>query len=111
MTVSTILKLNKRLGLITELTDRLRELSDSVGENLFEGVMGLTEQSEKIKGKLEDSKRREEWDALVEKYKKLLSSKKFGHRRLLKAFPNFESIRNSEALEKLKKHYKDMTNK
>lgn len=111
VTVTTILKLNKRLGLISDMTDRLRELSDSVGENLSGGVMELAERGEKIKEKFDDSKRKEEWDALLEKHKKLIASKKFGHKRLLKAFPNFASIRHSDALEGLKKYYREKTKK
>ena len=67
--------MNKRLGLISDMSDRLRELSDSVGENLSGGVMELAERGEKIKEKLDDSKRKEEWDALLEKYKNLLQER------------------------------------
>lgn len=153
VTVSTILKFNKRLKLMNEMAQKMHLLSDEIGENIYEGVTslkekseGLQEISEGIRGKLEDRKEdilelseaakcrladkkqitreaiaegfletkteieykkeaaRKEYAELSEKYRKLLSEKNFGFKRLLKAFPNMISRDENEILKKYKKY-------
>ena len=45
------------------------------------------------------------------KYKEIASTKTFGFKRLVKAFPNMRSIDHKEALERYKNHLKTMKRK
>lgn len=92
VTVSTILKFNKHLSLMCEVAEKMHKLSDELGEDIYEGVTTIKEKSE-------------EYEELREKYKKLLSEKKFGFKRLLKAFPDMTSRDQNEILQKYKKHF------
>lgn len=53
-TVSTILKLNKRLILLDEMAQKLHILSDEIGENIYEGVTTVKEKSEEIQDSTEE---------------------------------------------------------
>lgn len=46
VTVSTILKFNKRIKLMHEMAATLHKLSDEIGENIYENVTGAIEKSE-----------------------------------------------------------------
>lgn len=46
ITVSTILKFNKRLKIMDEMAASIRKLSDEIGENIYENVTGVIEKSE-----------------------------------------------------------------
>lgn len=48
ITVSTILKFNKRLKLMDEMAASIRKLSDEIGENIYENVSGVIEKSEEF---------------------------------------------------------------
>ena len=48
ITVSTILKFNKRLKLMDEMAASIRKLSDEIGENIYENVTGVIEKSEEF---------------------------------------------------------------
>lgn len=49
VTVSTILKFNKRLKLMDEMAKKMHELSDEIGENIYESVTTVKEKSEEFK--------------------------------------------------------------
>lgn len=48
ITVSTILKFNKRLKVMDEMAATIRKLSDEIGENIYENVSGVIEKSEEF---------------------------------------------------------------
>lgn len=48
ITVSTILKFNKRLKIMDELADKIHKLSDEIGENIYENVSEVMEKSEEF---------------------------------------------------------------
>ena len=48
VTVSTILKFNKRLKVMEEMADRIHKLSDEIGENIYENVTNAVEKSEEF---------------------------------------------------------------
>ena len=54
ITVSTILKFNKRLRLMNEIAARMKVISDEIGENIYEGVTKAKEKGEEFQEKLED---------------------------------------------------------
>lgn len=48
ITVSTILKFNKRLKAMDEMAAAIHKLSDEIGENIYENVTGVLEKSEEF---------------------------------------------------------------
>lgn len=48
ITVSTILKFNKRLKVMDEMAVAIHKLSDEIGENIYENVSGVIEKSEEL---------------------------------------------------------------
>lgn len=98
-TVMIILKLNAKLKAITEITEKLREASEDIGERLADGTISLAEKSEGLREKMEN--RREEWK---QEMSALLEKPYPGHRRLLKAFPRMKSTRHKESLEKIRSY-------
>ena len=120
-TVSTIVKLNRRLAQIDELAAKIKEAANEFGENLAERVLDAAERSADWKEDLDElafklSERRaeladereerlaqarlqlEEWRASMQE---LLDRESFGHRRLLAAFPRLRSIDHGSALDRL----------
>lgn len=48
LTVSTILKFNKRLKIMDEMAGKIHRLSDEIGVNIYENVTGVIEKSEEF---------------------------------------------------------------
>lgn len=48
LTVTTILKFNKRLKVMDEVAAKIHKLSDEIGENIYENVTGVVEKSEEF---------------------------------------------------------------
>ncbi len=93
VTVSTIVKFNRRLRLMNEIAGRLKLISNDIGENVYENVMEALE----IKEDLE-----KERSNLKKRYQELIEKKSPIERRLLKAFPGIKSRENDEVLQKIK---------
>lgn len=115
ITVSTILKFNKHLKLVDEAAFRLREISDEIGENIYEGVTAAIEKREELKESIElkaaeltESREElaEQRKRLQQEFEALLEHESFGVKRLMKAFPGMKSRNYPEALKKWK-HYKN----
>lgn len=51
ITVSTILKFNKRLRVMDDMASMIHKLSDEIGENIYENVTGVMEKSEEFQEK------------------------------------------------------------
>ena len=129
-TVSTIVKLNRRLAQIDELAAKVKEAASEFGENLADRVVeaaergaGWREDIEELSFKLalrraeladdlENWEQRreeqraqvrlqlEEWRASV---RALHEGEFFGRRRLLRAFPRLRSIDHRNSLERLRR--------
>ena len=127
-TVSTIVKLNRRLAQIDELAAKIKEATNEFGENLAERVLDAAERSADWKEDLDElafklSERRaeladereerlaqarlqlEEWRASMQE---LLDRESFGHRRLLAAFPRLRSIDHGSALDRLHRRLENL---
>lgn len=127
-TVSTIVKLNRRLEQIDELAAKIKEASNEFGENLAERVLDAAERGADWKEDLDElafklserraelADQREEWEQHREEQRaqvrrqleewrssmqELMDREPFGHRRLLTAFPRLRSIDHGSALERL----------
>ncbi|MDE6939191.1 MAG: hypothetical protein K2P28_13645 [Lachnospiraceae bacterium] len=70
-TVSGIMKLNKKLDVMEKIAAELKEISDSLGENIYENVMETMEFSEETKKQLDTtvSELREKLDSVSEEQK------------------------------------------
>lgn len=110
VTVSTIVKFNKRLKLMDEIAGRLKQISDGIGENVYEGVVGALEKKEEIQEKSADlldqfeDRRLKEKEELTKKYNELLNRRNRITTRLIKAFPDMKSMYNNEILDRLKEN-------
>ena len=128
ITVSTILKFNKRLKIMDEMAATIHRLSDEIGVGIYENVTGVLEKSEEFqenhaelidklaekkdsikdlpeaaKNMLEEKKRQHA--ELSEKYDRLFEEKSFGFKRLIQAFPDMTSKDNNEMLQSFKDHF------
>lgn len=132
-TVSTIVKLNRRLEQIDKLAAKIKEASNEFGEDLAEKVLNAAERGAGWKeamdelssrmalrrGELADGmeelgQRREEQQAQIRRQleewranlRELLEKDSFGLRRLLSAFPQLRSIDHKSTLERLRQRVK-----
>ena len=58
VTVATILKFNKRLKLMEDMAQKMHQLSDELGENIYEGVTNVIEKKENLLEMQETAKER-----------------------------------------------------
>lgn len=98
ITISTILKFNRHLKLLDELGVRLKNVSNDIGENIYEGVTTVLEKGDDFK---------EDFEQLQAKYKEALERRSIGERRLVKAFPTMRAKRYEESLNKLRKYLEE----
>ncbi len=127
VTSSTILKMNKRLEKMKEITADLHRISEELGESIYQEVVEVLERreswklkvqevSEEFKDKLQEAsgemkdriqgvsdEAMEKIADLKKKYREVGGKGTRGAKRLLKAFPKIESKRYREAMEDLKK--------
>ncbi len=112
VTVSTIIKFNRRLSLLNEIAGKLKAFSNELGENVYENVIEAMEKKEDFQeayGEFVEEvgerkqKMKKEQEELAAKYKELLEHKNIISRRLMKAFPNMLSREHNDILEKVKK--------
>ena len=124
ITVSTILKFNKRLKSMDEIAKRIHSISDEIGEKVYENVTTVDEKYKEHQLELKENlmefsseinykkvqlsedweKKKQEREELLAKYKELLEHKNLVTRRLLKAFPNMISRNQNEMLQKYKEY-------
>ena len=96
VTAVAITGLNRKLKHLEYITDRLKVGSDQLGEGLYAGAALLEE-------KLPEQDWQAETERLKEKYGKSLHANPL-HRRLLKAFPDLQSLHHNEQLELLRQN-------
>jgi len=114
-TVKSILKLKNRLEIIEEISLKIRETSEFIGENLATAAIDIVQKMDDLEERYEATKELFEDDIaeMINAQQKLLSdlhntkrelleAAHFGHKRLLKAFPGLKSIDHNDALDKLR---------
>ena len=128
VTVITINKLSKRIKLMDDIAEKIRAVSDEIGEHVFEGTSAVVKKGEEIYNSEEVQEIREKYaeeveefkqkqveikakyekerEELKEKYAEMVKESHLFQRRIIKAFPNIRSHRHSEQLEKLKAKFK-----
>lgn len=103
-TIVSIRKLSERLKRLTALAGEMHSLSDELGESIAEHTIAAKERYET--GREHAQERRavleRRLSELRERREALLNEKRFGHRRLLEAFPNMTSLHHHEALTHLR---------
>ena len=100
VTVVAIVGLNRKLKHLESITQKLKAGSDQLGENLYAGAALL---EEKIVEQDWKPERLAEIQQLKEKYNSILHANPL-HRRLLKAFPDLQSLQHNEQLEALRQN-------
>ena len=105
ITVSTILKFNKRLKLMDEMAASIRKLSDEIGENIYENVSGVIEKSEEFQ-----ENHAKLIDKLTESKEKLADATEAAKEKLADAR---ETTREklADALEEKKRQYAELSEK
>jgi len=116
VTISTILKLKKRLKLMSKLAKEIKTFSNNLGEKISEKVLDAKEKNEEIKDKLEE-KHKEYIEQISErrkivgrktqkyilaykkKYNELLSKKSVLQDRIIN---QLKWVNNKEIIEKIK---------
>lgn len=128
VTVITINKLSKRIKLMDDIAEKIRAVSDEIGEHVYEGTSAVVKKGEEIynseevqeirekyaeeveefKQKQEEIKAKyeKEREELKEKYAEMVKESHLFQRRIIKAFPNIRSHRHHEQLDKLKAKFK-----
>ena len=121
-TAKSILKLNKKLEIIDDISLRIREVSDNLGEDLAIKTISFMQKKEELEESLETKKEilqseiaeikevrqlalSHHKQALAELHKankEVLEAWAFGQKRLIKAFPGLISIDHKDALDNLK---------
>ena len=130
ITVQGILKFNKRLALMEDIAKELRNISDQIGENIYDSMMDSLEAQDRLKARAEVIRERvdevkqenaEEVKARMEsmrhradelrfKYEKMAKLPTFTSRRILRAFPKMmprEHIREFGQLRQILKKKRD----
>ena len=97
VTASGILKMNRRLEAMEKIAAELKELSDKVGENIYENVMEGMEFREEKKARIEE---------LKEKYEEMAENRTKVGERLVKAFPKMQVGQHKEIFEELRERIK-----
>lgn len=113
VTSSSILKFNKQLDAMEKIAGELKELSDKLGETIYENVMGTMEIKEEGKRRLgerigESEERLEEYrEDLRKRYEELAGQRSRIVKRLVGAFPKMKSRHHQMILEELKTRLRD----
>lgn len=102
ITVSGILKWNRQMESMEDIAEKLRELSDQIGVNIYRNVMTNLEKQEETRKKVQE---------LKERYNEMLEKQNRIGRRLIKAFPTMGSDRHGAQLMELKEYLKQRRQK
>ena len=101
VTVSGLLKLKKQIKLIEQAESKLKSLSDTIGENIFEAATSAKEATDKTKAGFEDfrEKQKSQLEELRSKYREIIDAKP-DHvaKRIISAFPNLSKERQRHSV-------------
>ena len=103
-TLLAIRRLSERLTHLTALAREMHALSDELGESIAEHTIAAKERYEGNRERAEARRAELErrLNALRLRREALLHEKRFGHRRLLEAFPNMTNAHHGEAIRHLR---------
>ena len=104
VTASTIFKFNRRLAAMEKIAAEMHEISDQIGQEIFEKTiraLDARERSQEISEEL-----RSRIASLHARYHESTDKPERISRRLMNAFPKMESRQYKESLEVLKKRWK-----
>ena len=99
ITVISINKLEKRIKLMDDIAEKIRAVSDEIGEHVYDGATSVVHKGEEIHNS-------ENMQELREKYSDMLKEKHMFQHRIIKAFPNMRSHSHHEQLDKLREKLK-----
>lgn len=106
VTASAIFRFNKSLAHLRKITDELHEISDQLGEDIFESVMRALEKQEQSRLKLDVSEEmRSRISELKSHIQDIAGKTPKTARRLLRAFPHLESRKYKEQLDLFQKKW------
>lgn len=86
VTAASILKMNRRLAAMHDIAEKLHDLSDEIGENIFENVMEMMENR----------------DELIQKYHEMAEMIQTKNHRILEAFPKIDFKKNQDIINYIK---------
>lgn len=98
ITVIHALKIDKRMKMIDEMSEKLSLLSNHLGKEISDKTILIKEKTEE-----KNAQRKE----LAEKYKLLVEKRNIVHEHLFKSFENLKKGKYSSAYEKIRNHKKD----
>lgn len=101
VTVFSVIGLNRRLSRLEDVTEKIKDISDELGENIYETTSSILDKNNNIKIKLQE--RRKILEHLRNEENNLIKERKITHSRLLKAFPTMKSAKFERALEALRR--------
>lgn len=131
ITVTTLLRFNKKLKILDETSKKMRVLSDEIGEDIYDNVMRVLEKTESfqreheemlkkitditdefkedIQGQIDDIKedieyKRKEFDRLKVQFIFDMHKRERGFNRIVKAFPSMKNKQSNDVLQMYKKH-------
>ena len=99
LTIVTLTKMRKYIKRADEMEEKLKQLSENLGEKITESVISLKELHEenekKYKDKIDEFKEKKEiieekYEQLKKSYAEFKEKKIFGHNRIIKAFPSLK---------------------
>ncbi len=97
VTVASVLKLNKSLDKMEEITAELSRMSEHVGNSIYENMMEGLEKQEQQRQRMEE---------LRQKYQELLENNSVMRRRIINAFPGMTSQRHRQEFQRIKEQLK-----
>ena len=117
VTVTDILKMNRKLAKMNEIATELHRISDEIGENIYEDVTEALELKEEMADRLKEraaefherrkdlsEDMREQIIELRKHYRELILRNPAHMKRIIRAFPKLESRKYKDALEDLREY-------
>ena len=104
VTASAILKMNRKLETMEKIAAELKDLSNKVGENIYENVMEGMEFQEEKKEQLGNVREgmKARMEELKAKYEEMAENRTKVGERLVKAFPKMQVRQHKEIFEELR---------
>lgn len=112
ITVAGILHIRSNMRVMSRIARELHNISDAVGENLSDGVMGAMERTEKSKQELalrweltgvELDELKEKAAQLTDRYRTIMEERTFWTRRMRRAFPQLGEQLRERMKERLRR--------
>ena len=102
-TVVGMRRINSASKALERISGELHELSDELGEHIFEGVMSAMEKGDDIRESVEENHERiaERVRELKASVSEALGRGEFTRKRLVKAFPNLKKLERNKLYERL----------